>query len=1046
MTSGLSSWSIRRPIPVIVLFTVLTLAGCWSFLHLPVNANPKVEFPIVTVTVTQAGAAPSELESQVTRRIEGAVAGLAGARHITSTIADGTSSTTVEFRIGIDPDRATTDVRDAVTNIRSDLPQGIEEPIVARLDVEGGAILYYGVRAPAMSAVDLSWFVDDRIARDLLAVAGVQKVQRMGGVGREIRVDLDPDRLAALGITADQVNAQLRSTNADVPGGRGEIGGREQAIRTLGGARTVAALADTPIALPGGRWARLADLGTVTDGAGEQRSLARLDGEPVVAFAVYRAKGASDTVVADGVAARLAELQAQTPGVTIGEIASTVEYTRDSYDSGMAALVEGALLTMLVVFLFLRDWRATLIAAVAMPLSILPAFWAMDLLGFTLNSISLLALTLVIGILVDDAIVEIENIDRHLHLGKRPYRAAIDAADAIGLAVVATTLTIVAVFAPVSFIGGVTGQYFEQFGLTVAVAVLASLLVARLLTPLMAAYLLQPKRAAAGGQAAPSRLGSRYVRLLDWTLDHRGTTLAAAGAILAGSLLLVPLLPTGFLPDGDSKVSNLQVELPPGATLADTDAVARRITAGLRQRPEVDHVFATIGGAGGAAAADANASGGDIAKASFVIVLKPRGERQVTRKAFERSARDELSLVPDIRFAFLGESGGKDVSIVLTGDDPETLSAAVQALEREMRGLPVLANVRSAEPMPRPEIRIRPRPDEAARLGVSAQAIGTVARIATIGDTDANSAKFNLGDRQVPIRVMLDRQARADIEALRQLRVAGDRGAVPLTSVAGIGFGAGDAEVERFDRRRRVSVEADLNGVPLGTALAAIAALPALAQLPEGVERPAYGDAESMDEMFASFGKAMAAGLLAVLAVLVLLFRDFLQPVTILVALPLSVIGAVLALLSTGAALDMSSVIGLLMLMGIVTKNSILLVDFAIEGRRAGLDRRTALVQACLVRARPIVMTTLAMIAGMMPAALGFGADAGFRGPMAAAVIGGLVTSTLLSLVFVPAVFTLIDDLRAWLAPRLGRLSSVTEADRAAADPKTTTRQDARHA
>lgn len=1045
MTSGLSSWSIRRPIPVLVLFAVLTLAGWWSFLRLPVNANPKVEFPIVTVTVTQAGAAPSELESQVTRRVEGAVAGLAGARHITSTIADGTSSTTVEFRIGIDPDRATTDVRDAVTNIRSDLPQGIEEPIIARLDVEGGAILYYGVRAPGMSAVDLSWFVDDRIARDLLAVAGVQKVQRMGGVGREIRVELDPDRLAALGITADQVNAQLRSTNADVPGGRGEIGAREQAIRTLGGARTVMALADMPIALPNGRWARLDTLGTVTDGAGEQRSLARLDGEPVVAFAVYRAKGASDTVVADGVAARLAELQSRTPGVTIGEIASTVEYTRDSYDSGMAALVEGALLTVLVVFLFLRDWRATLIAAVAMPLSILPAFWAMDLLSFTLNSISLLALTLVIGILVDDAIVEIENIDRHLHLGKRPYRAAIDAADAIGLAVVATTLTIVAVFAPVSFIGGVTGQYFEQFGLTVAVAVLASLLVARLLTPLMAAYLLQPKPAAAGGDAGAAPPGGRYVRLLNWTLDHRGATLAAAGALLAGSLLLVPLLPSGFLPDSESRISNLQVELPPGATLAATDAVADRIAAELQQRPEVDHVFATIGGAGGAAAADANASSGDVAKASLLIVLKPRGERQVTRKAFERSARDELSQIPDIRFAFLGDSGGKDVSIVLTGDDPEKLSAAARALEREMRALPVLANARSTEPLPRPEIRIRPRPDEAARLGVSAQAIGTVARIATIGDTDANSAKFNLGDRQVPIRVALDRAARADIEALRQLRVAGDRGAVPLTSVAGIGFGAGDAEVERFDRRRRVSVDADLNGVPLGTALAAIEALPALARLPEGVERPAYGDAESMGEMFASFGGAMLAGLLVVLAVLVLLFRDFLQPVTILAALPLSAIGAVLALLGTGAALDLSTVIGLLMLMGIVTKNSILLVDFAIEGRRAGLDRRTALIQACLVRARPIVMTTLAMIAGMMPAALGFGADAGFRGPMAAAVIGGLVTSTALSLVLVPAVFTLMDDLRAWLAPRLGRLTSVTEADRAAVEPAAA-RQETGHA
>jgi HAE1 family hydrophobic/amphiphilic exporter-1 len=662
----------------------------------------------------------------------------------------------------------------------------------------------------------------------------------------------------------------------------------------------------------------------------------------------------------------------------------------------------------------------------------------MDLLGFTLNSITLLALTLVIGILVDDAIVEIENIDRHLHLGKRPYFASIDAADAIGLAVVATTLAIVAVFAPVSFIGGVIGQYFKQFGLTVAVAVLASLLVARLLTPLMAAYMLRPKPAA-GHAAAPSRLAAGYAAVLGWTLDHRRITLAVAGAIFAGSLALVPLLPTGFLPVSDSKLSNLQVELPPGATLADTEAAAQRIAAELRQRPEVAHVFTTIGAAGGASAADANASGGDVSKASLLVVLKPRGERQMTRKEFERSARDELASIPDIRFTFLGDSGGKDVSIVLTGDDPARLAGVVQALEREMRALPQLANARSTEPLPRPEIRIRPRPDEAARLGVSAQAIGTVARIATIGGTDANSAKFNLGDRQVPIRVVLDRRARTDIESLRQLRVAGDRGAVPLTSVADIGFGAGDAEVERFDRRRRVSVDADLNGVPLGTALAAIDALPSLAHLPDGVERPAFGDAEFMAEMFSSFGKAMAAGVLMVLAVLVLLFRDFLQPVTILVALPLSVIGAILALLGYGAALDLSSVIGLLMLMGIVTKNSILLVDFAIEGRRQGLDRRTALVQACLVRARPIIMTTMAMVAGMMPAVLGIGADAGFRGPMAVAVVGGLITSTVLSLVFVPAVFTVMDDIRGWIAPRLGRLTSVTPSDRAAADRQAAT-------
>lgn len=1019
MTGGISSWAIRRPVPTIVLFLALVIAGWIAFLRLPVNANPPISFPVVTVTVIQADAAPAELETQVTRRVEGAIAGLAGVRHIQSTVSRGSSQTTVEFRLGVDPDRATNDVRDAVAKIRSDLPQAIEEPVVARLDVEGGAILYYVVRAPGMTPLALSWFVEDTIGRELLTVSGVQRVQRLGGVDREIRGELDPDRLAALSISATEVNAQLRARNADVPGGRSDIAGREQSIRTLGAADSVEALAERPIALPGGRWATLSDLARVSDGAAEARSFSRYDGDPVVGFSVSRAKGSSDTEVAAAVSARLAEIGARTPGVAIEEVISTVEYTYESYDAAMHTLLEGALLTVLVVFVFLHDWRATLIAALAMPLSILPTFAAMAVFGFTLNSISLLALTLVIGILVDDAIVEIENIDRHIHQGKRPYRAAIDAADAIGLAVVATTLTIVAVFTPVSVIGGVVGQYFRQFGLTVAIAVLASLLVARLVTPLMAAYLLQPKPAAAeAGHGRRSWLADRYVRLLGWTLDHRRITLGIAAAIFVTSLMLAPLLPSGFLPESDSNVSQLKVELPPGTPLAETDRVTGRIAAALRERPEVAHVLVMTSA---------------VNDATVIIRLKPRAERGMTRKQFERAVRPLVAAVPDIRFAFLNDGGAKDVSVILAGDDPGLLAKAARALEAQMRGLPQLANVQSSEPLPQPELLVRPRFDEAARLGVSVEAIGTMARIATVGDTNANSAKFNLADRQIPIRVLIASAARADPEVLRQLRVLGDGGtAVPLTSVADLGFGSGEAEIERLDRKRRVAVEADLNGVPLGTALAAVAALPAMAALPPGVQEVPYGDAEYMAEMFANFALAMGTGVLLMLAVLILLFRDFLQPVTILVALPLSVGGALLALLLYGAALDLSSTIGLLMLMGIVGKNSILLVDFAIEARRQGLPRRAALLEAGATRARPIVMTTLAMVAGMAPAALGIGADAGFRAPMAVAVIGGLVASTLLSLVFVPVVFSAMDDLRAWVAPRLSRLTSVTPADLAA--------------
>ena len=1021
MTHGISAWAIRRPIPTIVLFLVLVVVGWASFLRLPVNANPQVTFPIVTVTVTQRGAAPTELESQITRKIENAISGLTGVRHIQSTISDGTSETTVEFRLGFDADRATNDVRDAVSQIRADLPQGIDEPIVTRVDIEGSAILYYTVQAPQLSAVELSWFVENTIGRDLLTVPGVQRVQRLGGVNREIRIALDPDRLVALNITADLVNTQLRALNADVPGGRGEIGGREQSIRTLGSAPSVAALAATPIHLPGNRWVKLSDIAVVSGGSSEPRELAHFDGESAVGFSVSRARGSSDTIVAEAVGRRLAAIEARSAGVSIREVVSTVEYTHESYNAAMEALIEGAILTVIVVFAFLRNWRATIIAALAMPLSILPTFAAMDLLGFTLNSISLLALTLVVGILVDDAIVEIENIDRHIHRGKRPYLAAIDAADAIGLAVVATTLTIVAVFAPVSFIGGVVGQYFRQFGLTVAVAVLASLLVARLVTPLMAAYLMQPStRAVPGGSQKTSRLAQWYRRLLGWTLDHRRTTLGLAAAIFAVSMMLIPLLPTGFIPTGDSNLTQIKVELPPGALLSDTDRVTRRIARDLRQRPEVAHVFVLIS---------------DVRQARVLVSLKPRTERQTSRRAFEQSVQPMLADVPDMRFTFLADSGARDVSIILAGDDPVRLAASARALEAGMRGLAQISNVQSTEPLPRPELVIRPRFHEAARLGVSVEAIGTVARIATVGQIDAYSAKFNLGDRQVPVRVMLRSEARADLDALRQLRVARDSGGtVPLTSVADIGFANGEALIERLDRRRRIAVEADLDGVPLGTALAAISALPALKTLPEGIEQVEYGDAEYMSEMFENFGIAIAMGVLMVLAVLILLFRDFLQPVTILIALPLSIGGAVLALLCYGAALDLSSSIGLLMLMGIVTKNAILLVDFAITCRRDGMARREALLEAGVVRARPIIMTTVAMVAGMVPAAIGIGADAGFRAPMAIAVIGGLLASTLLSLVFVPVAFTCMDDLRAWLGRHLGWLTSVTAEDRAAVE------------
>ena len=564
----ISSWAIRHPVPIIVLFIALSLGGVASFLRLPINANPNVNFPIVSVTVTQVGASPTQLESSTTRRIEDAVGGLADVRHVSSTISEGSSATTVEFAIETDVDRAVNDVRNAISQIRDELPAGIDTPLVERVDVEGGALAFYSVGSVNLDQSEISRVIDNEIKRRLLAIPGVQQVKRLGGVMREIRVLLDPAALSSLKIDAAYINKQLAQNNADLPAGRTVLDGAENSLRVTGGARGVEKLADTPIWLDGGRNVRLGDIARVEDSHAEPRSRSRMDELETAGFSISRSKGASDTVVIKKVEEELAKFTAEHAEVKIDEIYTSANETKQSYDQTIWMLAEGAILTVLVVFVFLGDARATLVAAVSLPLSILPTFAALYLLDYTLNGITLLALMLVIGILVDDAIVEIENIKKHLALGKRPYQAAIDAADDIGFAVVAIMLTIVAIFLPVSFIGGGIGQYFRQFGITVAAVVLASLLVARLATPLLAAYILKPE---AKEEREAGKLKAAYLNLLNLTLDHRKFTLFTGFLLLLGSFALIPLLPTGFLPQSDVGRSSVNITLAPGSTLDQTD-------------------------------------------------------------------------------------------------------------------------------------------------------------------------------------------------------------------------------------------------------------------------------------------------------------------------------------------------------------------------------------------------------------------------------------------------------------------------------------------
>ena len=1020
---NVSSWSIRNPIPAVMLFVLLSFAGLLSFKAMKVQNFPDLDLPTVSVSASLPGASPAQMENDVARKIENSLATLQGLKHITTKVQDGAATITAEFRLEKPVQEAVDDVRSAVAGIRADLPADLRDPAITKLNLAGQPVLAYTVRsvpkqgtnASLMDDEALSWFVDDVIARKLLAVKGVGAVTRVGGVTREVRVSLDPQRLQALGVTAAEVSRQLRQVQQESAGGRADLGGSEQPLRMLATVKSAQEIGLIQVPLGGtatGRSVRLQDVASVTDTYAEPRSAALLNGQPVVGFEVSRSRGESEVEVGAGVRRALDELRAAHPDIEITQAFDFVTPVQEEYEGSLTLLYEGALLAVLVVGLFLRDWRATFVSAVALPLSVIPAFLGMILLGFSINVVTLLALSLVVGILVDDAIVEVENIVRHLRMGKTPYQAAMEAADEIGLAVIATTFTLIAVFLPTAFMSGIAGKFFKQFGWTAALAVFASLVVARVLTPMMAAYMLRPVVTA---ESEP-RWMQRYMVLARWCMRHRVVTMVLSTLFFFGSIALIPLLPTGFIPPDDNSQTQVYLELPPGATLAQTRAAAEQARLQIARVPHVQSVYTTIGG--GSAGTDPFAASGaaEVRKATLTILLDERGERP-RKQGIENQIRTALEAVPGVRSRVgLGGSGEKYV-LVLTGEDPQALSAAALAVEKDLRTIPGLGSVASTASLVRPEIAVRPDFARAADLGVTSAAISETLRVATLGDYDAQLPKLNLSQRQVPIVVKLDPAARQDLSVLERLAVPGSRGPVMLGQVATLELAGGPAVIDRYDRSRNINFEIELSGLPLGDVAAQVQQLPAVRNLPPGVRVVEVGDAEVMGELFASFGLAMLTGVLCIYIVLVLLFKDFLHPVTILAALPLSLGGAFVGLLLAQKSFSMPSLIGLIMLMGIATKNSILLVEYAIVARRDhGMSRFDALLDACHKRARPIIMTTIAMGAGMLPIAIGWGsADPSFRSPMAIAVIGGLITSTVLSLLVIPVVFTYIDDIGQWL-------------------------------
>lgn len=1018
---NISAWAIKKPILVILLFIIITLTGILSYFRLKINDSPDIDFPMISVAIAQAGASPTELETEVTKKVEDSLTGLEGLKHVTSTVSDGLSLTLIEFELGHPTDRALNDVRDSVSKIRSTLPQDITEPSITHPNQSGEPIVVYSIESKNKSIDELSYIVDNKISREILNVSGVSQVRRSGGVDREIKVELNTERIRALGLTAIDITNQIKSININVPSGKSDIGNQEQTIRTLGSANSISQLKNMQISLPNGGFIALSDLGAVTDSYADIRQLARFDGKPVIALSVVRAQGTSDVSVEEAVSKRIAEMKKDLSGIDFKVIRTSVRQTKDEYTASLDALIIGSVLAIVVIFAFLRNWQATLIGSLAIPLSILGTFTVMEQLGFTLNFMTLLGLILAVGILVDDAIVDLENIHRHIAMGKKPLQAAFDATDEIGLAVVATTFTIIAVFIPVAFMGGIPGMFFKSFALTVSVSVLFSLLVARTLTPMMGAYML-PEHAEEE-VIKETFIRRTYRNILVWSINHKLITTFASFLILVFSLFLASKLPTTFYDEGDISELSIAVSLPTGSTIEDTNKAVTQVEQIFLKRPEVKHVYLSIGSASQNGLVS---SSGAVNEGSLSLILVKPVERKLTQDEFEKHMINEISEVPGARVSFkhfgAGGGGAKPVNIILKSNDNNALNKQADKLLDEMRNLEGLRDVTTGAVELRPEIVIKPDFTRAAEQGISVLSIASTARVATQGDVDINLPKFNTGERQINIRVKIEDKFKNNIEEIGNMLIKGKSGLIPLKSVAEINFSSGPVQINRYDKQRQVTISANLDGIPLGDAMNKINDLPSMKNLPQGVTSGSIGEADVMNDVFTRFITAFALAIIFVYTVLVTLFGGFLHPLTIMVALPLSIGGAVLGLMVTGKPLGLMSLIGVLMLMGIVTKNSILLVEHAITLENEGLSREEAIIESSLARVRPIIMTSIAMIAGMLPIALSIGAGTGPKSPLAISVIGGLTTSTIFTLLVVPAIYIYFDSLRSFMIKMVKKL------------------------
>ena len=1024
-----SDLAIRRPLVTVVAVLALVAFGLVALLRLETDEFPEISPPFFVVGVAYPGASPDGVEREVLDPIEEAVRGISGVERIEGTAFDSYAQLSVEFSFGTDRQEASTEIRDALSAIRADLPAEMEEPVVRRFSPNDFPIVSVALTNPALSPTELTRLADHDVARAVRGVPGVARVDVAGARDRELTVALDPNALAGLGVSAGQVVGALRSQNLAAPVGRLDAGGGEQAIRLEGRLRDPKDFARLPVgAGADGQTVVLGQVAAVEDGAEEARSLALYDGQPAVGVDVVKASDASTTTVAADVLAAVEAVRPQLPpGTEVDVVQNAGERVSDSVHNVVQTLLEGLLLTVLVVFVFLNSWRSTVITGLALPVSMLASFTAVYAAGFTLNTMSLLGLTLAIGIIVDDAIVVRENIVRHVEMGKGHLQAAHEGTAEIGMAVAATTFAIVAVFVPIAFIGGLAGQWFQPFALTIACSVLVSLFVSFSLDPMLSAYWPDPHRPAHERGWVTRRLDAfnawfdrqaeGYRRVVAWALDHPKSVLAITGAsfVAAFALPALGLVGGGFFPEDDNSEARIAVTLPPGTSLATTRDRMTQIDRIAHTIPEVAYTYATV-----------SAESGAVDEGTVYVRLVPIADRERGQTDVADALRQRVvAEVPGVEVSLAtGFDAAKQIQLRLSGADATVLAEAADGLLATVRATPGTTDVGLSTRGRRPEVDVQIDRDAALERGVDVATLAASLRPAFAGVDAGDWVDPDGETRDVVVRYAeAYRAASGDLSAL-PVRVAGPDGpqTVTLDEVATVEGGLGPALVEHLGGEAVVTVEANVApGASLNGVLAAVARQTEARPLPDGVTLSTGGEAEDQAEVFGTLLTALGSGILLMYLILVLQFGSFLDPLAILASLPLSLVGVMGGLWVAGSTINIMSMIGVILLAGIVAKNAILLIDFAKDAKARGLPTREALIEAGAVRLRPILMTTVALVAGMIPIAVGHGEGALFRRPLGAAVIGGVLTSTLLTLLVIPTVYELLDRARERVLGRLRR-------------------------